>query len=319
MKFTQLKSSLASAPPEFGYYLTGDDEYVRSRAVSLITAGAELPELNVVTLDQPSSGEVADALSAMPVMSEKRFVVVRTLSEAEELTGYPSDPNPLCVLVVCGRAKGKRDKKDARLTAFLSSLTEVDCSPVDKRVAFAWMAAEAKKYDAAITEEAAELLWTYCRGYMSGIAVETAKLCCYGSGGAVTADDVRALVTPSAEYAVWQLASSAAAGDTKKAFAVLRSLDASASSPEMLLSMLYRHYRKLFYALVTPDAAVLARELEMSERALYAVKREASRFGAVRLEKILLRLSELDADLKSGALSRDVAAQIMILSAAGGR
>ena len=105
MKFTQLKSSLASAPPEFGYYLTGDDEYVRSRAVSLITAGAELPELNVVTLDQPSSGEVADALSAMPVMSEKRFVVVRTLSEAEELTGYPSDPNPLCVLVVCPGSK----------------------------------------------------------------------------------------------------------------------------------------------------------------------------------------------------------------------
>lgn len=320
MRFTELKSSLSSDPPSFGYYLTGDDEYVRSRAVDIITGGAAFPEFNVTTLDEPSSGAVLDELNAMPVMSDRRYVVVRVLSEAEELSGYDSSPSPTSVLVVCGRAKGKRgDKKDARLTAFLSSLTEVDCSPVDKTFVFRWMAAEGKKYGAAVTAEAAELLWQYCRGYMTSISVETDKLCSYRSGGTVTADDVRALVTPASEYAVWQLASAAASGDTEKAFAVLRSMDASARSPEMLFSLLYRHFRRMFYALVTPDESTLARELDMNARSVFAVKREASRFGAVKLKEILLRLSRIDGDIKSGALSRDAAAEVLISAAAGGK
>ncbi len=320
MRFTELKSSLASAPPSFGYYLTGDDEYVRSRAVDMITAAASYPEFNVTVLDSPSSGAVLDELNALPVMSDIRCVVVRTLSEAEELADYPDDPNPTSVLVVCGRAKGKRgDKKDARLTAFLSSLTEVDCSPVDKTFVFRWMAAEGKKYDAAVTREAAELLWQYCRGYMTAISVETDKLCSYRSGGTVTADDVRDLVSPSAEYAVWQLAEAAAAGDTAKAYAVLRSMDSSAKAPEMLFALLYRHFRRMFYALVTPDEKTLAKELDMNPRSIFAVKREASRFGAATLKNILLRLSRADGDLKSGALSRDAAAEVLISAAAGGK
>lgn len=319
MKFTELKSSLSSAPPAFGYYLTGDDEYVRSRAVSMITGGAAFPEFNVTELETPSSGEVLDELNVLPVMSDRRYVVVRTLAEAEELAVYPDAPSPSSTLVVCGRQKGKRDKNDARLTAFLSALTEVDCSPVDKQFVFGWMASEGKKYGAAITADAAELLWQYCRGYMTSISVETDKLCSYRSGGTVTADDVRALVTPSVEYAVWQLASAASSGDTAGAYAVLRSLDSSSAAPELLFSLIYKHFRKLFYTLVTPDETALARGLEMSAKSIYAVRREASHFGASRLKDVLLELARIDRDMKSGALSREAAAEVMISAAAGGK
>lgn len=320
MKFTELKSSLASGVSGYGYYITGDDEYVRSRAVDIITEGVSFPEFNVVVMDQPSSGEVADALNALPVMSGRRYVVVRMLSEAEELSAYAGDPNPTSTLIVCGRSKGKRgDKKDARLTSFLSGLTEVDCSPVDKAFVFKWMAAEGRKYGAVIEAAAAELLWQYCRGYMTTISVETDKLCSYRSGETVTAEDVRALVTPSAEYAVWQLSAAAASGDTKKAYEILRASEKSLSEPEMLLSLLYKHYRKLFYTLVTPDESMLVKILEMSEKSIYAVKREASRIGATRLKDILLELSAIDRDLKSGNLSHDAAVQVMIAAAAGGK
>lgn len=320
MKFTDLKSSLTSGSSGFGYYITGDDEYVRSRAVDIITEGVNFPEFNVVVMDQPSSGEVTDALNALPVMNDRRYVIVRMLTEAEELVAYADDPNPASTLIVCGRSKGKRgDKKDARLTSFLSGLTEVDCSPVDKSVIFKWIAAEGKKYGAGIEAEAAELLWQYCRGYMTTISVETDKLCSYRSGGTVTAEDVRALVTPSAEYAVWQLSSAAASGDTKKAYEILRESEKSLSEPEMLLSLLYKHFRKLFYTLVTPDESMLVRILEMSEKSIYAVKREAARIGATRLKDILLELSATDRDLKSGDLSRDAAVQVIIAAAAGGK
>ena len=91
MKFTDLKSSLTSGSSGFGYYITGDDEYVRSRAVDIITEGVNFPEFNVVVMDQPSSGEVTDALNALPVMNDRRYVIVRMLTEAEELVAYADD------------------------------------------------------------------------------------------------------------------------------------------------------------------------------------------------------------------------------------
>lgn len=318
MKFTELKASLVGAP-SFGYYITGDDEYVRRRAVRLLTESLPFPEFNLTELDSPSSGEVSDALAVMPVMADRRYVVVGTLSEAEDLAGYAESPSPTSVLIVLSRATSKRgDKKDARLTAFLSSLTEVDCSPVEKRFIFGWMAAEAAKYDSSVTTDAAELLWQYCRGYMTYIRPELDKLCSYRSGGTVTEEDVRQLVTPTEEYAVWQLASAAASGDTQKAYAVLRSLDSSSTAPEMLFTLLYRHFRRMFYTLVTPDESVLSRELGVNAKSIFAVRREAQRFGAVRLKNILLRLSAADGEIKSGALPRDAAAQVLIAAASGG-
>lgn len=147
---------------------------------------------------------------------------------------------------------------------------------------------------------------------MSAVSAEFAKLASYRWGGRITAEDVRSLVSPSEEYAVWQLSNAVAAGNASEAYRILRSFDDGAIAPEVLFSLLYKHFRKLFYSLITKDADLLAREFDIKEKAMFAVKREATRFGANRLKKILLTLGSLDEELKNGSIDREAAPQVLV-------
>lgn len=317
MKFAELKKTLESGKYAPVYLLTGDDEFLKTRAVDMLCAGISYPEFNVAVADSPSSGELCDLLSAYPVMSDRRAVKVNSLAEAKELTTYLENPNPFCTLIVrsLGGASARGGKKRDDGLALLTEKAEiVDCSPMEEKYIFAWIATEARKYEASVEEEGARLLCAYCRNYMSAITVEFAKLASYKWGGTVTADDVRKLVPPDEDYAVWQFSNAVAAGNAGEAYRIMRSFDETASAPEVLFSLLYKHFRKLFYSLVTKDAGLLSKEFDIKEKAMYAVRREASRFGANRLKKILLTLSELDDELKSGALDRSAAPQVIVSS-----
>ncbi len=314
MKFAELKKSLASGQYSPIYLLTGDDEFLKTRAVDMLCAGIPYPEFNVINVDCPSSGELADILCAFPVMSDRRAVKVNTLNEAKELSKYLEHPDPSCTLIVrsIANAGARSKKRDDGLSLLAEKAECVDCSPMEERYIFSWLASEARKYDVSVEEEAARLLCTYCRNYMSAVSAEFAKLASYRWGGRITAEDVRSLVSPSEEYAVWQLSNAVAAGNASEAYRILRSFDDGAIAPEVLFSLLYKHFRKLFYSLITKDADLLAREFDIKEKAMFAVKREATRFGANRLKKILLTLGSLDEELKNGSIDREAAPQVLV-------
>lgn len=315
MKFAELKRTLAEGKYSPIYLFTGDDEFLKTRATEMLCAGIPYPEFNVVAAERPSSVELADLLGVFPVMSDRRAVKVNVLDEATALSAYLQSPDPSCTLIIrsLGGTSGRGGKKRDDGLALLTEKAEVvDCSPMEEKYIFSWIAAEARKYGVTVEAEAARLLCVYCRNYMSAVSVEFVKLASYRWGGTVTAEDVKKLVSPSEDYAVWQLSNAVASGNASQAYRILRSLDEGATAPEVLFSLLYKHFRKLFYSLITTDAELLSKEFDIKEKAMYAVKREASRFGANRLKKILLTLSELDDELKSGALERDAAPQVLI-------
>ncbi len=312
MKFAELKRSLASGHHAPIYVLTGDDEFLKARAAEMLCAGIPYPEFNVTDLDSPSSGELADVLRAFPVMSDRRAVRVNVLNEAKELAYYAEHPDPSCTLVIRSVGGSGRTGRRDDIAAFTEKAETVDCSPMEEKYIFSWIASEARRYEVSVEQEAARLLCAYCRNYMSAITVEFAKLASYKWGRVVTADDVRELVTPDEEYAVWRLSGAVAAGNAEEAYRILRSFGEGAPAPEVLFSLLYKHFRKLFYSLVTPDTDVLNKEFDIKEKALFAVKREASRFGANRLKRILLTLGGLDEELKNGVIDREAAPQVLI-------
>ena len=322
MRFVELKKRLAAGDVNSVYLLTGQDEYLRSSALRQISALALLPELNVVRLDAPSSRDVRDAVLAVPMMSDRRVVIADGLTEADALDSYVSAPTPTTVLVltnVSERAAGRKKASPAKtdtLRRLLSIAEEIDCSPPDERVIFAWMAAESKKFDVTVERDAAALLTEYCRNDMSRITSEFDKLAAYREGGRLTVSDVRDLVEPETDYAVWQLSGAVASGDAARAMEIFRSFDDDASRPEVLFGVLNNHFRKLYYSLLCDDGD-LKKYLGMNERAMFAVRREARKFGTDRLARILLSLAQADEDIKNGAIPRDVASEILILKTVG--
>lgn len=317
MKFAELKKKVTAGEIAPFYRLTGSDEYLKSSAIGILKSVVTLPELNAVTLEAPSSIALRDALTSVPMMSEKRLVVADKLTEADALASYAQAPNASSILVLTDqpdvRRGGKKEsKREEAVRGFLTAAVEIDCSPLDERTIVGWMSARAAKFDVEVERAAASLLIEYCRSDMSRISGEFDKLASYRMGGTVTEADVRALVKPELEFAVWQLSKAVAAGDAKGALTIYESFDEDAKKPEVLFGAIYSHFRKLFYASVEDDVT-LKKELGMKENALFAVRREANKFGAARLRRILLSLSQLDEDMKNGTVAREIASEMLVL------
>lgn len=316
MKFSELKKRINAGDVRPLYLLTGSDEYLRSNAVRLLKRLVTLPELNAVTLESPSATALRDALNAVPMMSERRLVVVDRLTDVSLVSSF-RESETSTVLAVTAQPEIKRGKKAGRweeeIARFLSRAEIIDCSPLDTPTVFGWMAAEAKKYDVTVESDAARLLAEYCGNDMSRISGEFGKLASYRAGGTMTADDVRLLVEPEPDYAVWQLSNAVAAGDARRALDVYDSFGEDLRKPETLFGTLSSHFRKMYYCLTETDDEAVKKGLGIRDNAIYAVRREAKRFGEDRLKRIMLLLAELDEDMKSGALPREIASETIVV------
>ncbi len=316
MKFSELKKRINGGDVRPLYLLTGSDEYLRSNAVRLLKRLVTMPELNAVTLESPSATALRDALNAVPMMSEKRLVAVDRLIDVSLVSSFGENETST-VLVVTAQPEVKKGKKagkrEEEISRFLSRAEVIDCSPLDTPTVFGWMAAEAKKYDVTVESEAAKLLAEYCGNDMSRISGEFGKLASYRTGGTMTADDVRALVTPEHDYAVWQLSNAVAAGNARLALDVYDSFGEDLRKPETLFGTLSSHFRKMYYCLTETDDDAIKKGLGVRDNALYAVRREAGRFGEQRLKRILLVLAELDEDMKNGTVPREVASETIVV------
>lgn len=320
MKFAELKKKITSGEIERFYMLTGSDEYLKSSAISILKSLVVMPELNAVTLENPSSIALRDALTSVPMMSDYRLVVADKLTEADALASYAAAPSRSSIFVLTDQPErkksGKASKREEEIARLLEGATIVDCSPLDERTILGWMSARSKKYDAEVERSAAELLIEYCRSDMSRISGEFDKLASYRAGGTVTEDDVRELVKPELDFSVWQLSRAVAAGNAAEAMKIYGSFDDGAKKPEVLFGAIYSHFRKLFYS-QTEDDASLKKELGMRDNALFATRREAGKFGRDRLKRILLSLSRLDEDMKNGTVPRESASELLVLKTIG--
>lgn len=314
MKFAELKKRVTGGEVLPVYLLTGSDEYLKSSAVKILKSKVTMPEFNSVTLESPSSISLRDALIAMPMMSDYRYVQVDNITEIDALEGYADNPNRSTILVITNQeaAGNKKGKAAEAVKRFISKAEEIDCSPLDERTIFGWMGSEAKKYDVQIERGAAALLVEYCLSDMSRISSEFGKLASYRIGSIITEADVKNLVEPELEFAVWQLSNAVAAKNSKEAMRIYNTFDESAKAPEMLFGVLYNHFRKLYYVEVTDDDALLKKELGIKDNALFASRREAKKFGKERLANILLALSTTDEDIKNGTLPRELASEVLL-------
>lgn len=328
MEFSVLKKSLNDGNVKPMYVLTGDDEYLKNAAVNLVKGKISMPEFNFISLESPTSEEVKDALEAMPIMSDFRLVKVDKLSEAKALADYMDNPNPSSVLIIthadiedkkekskpkAAGAKASAKKSDKNiLKDFLSSGEIVSCKPLNNHIIEVWLNAEAEKYGIKIERSASNLLIEYCRNYMMRISSEFQKLAAFCTDGTIRADDVRELVKPDVEYAVWEFSNAIAHGDMNAAVKVYNSFESSYQSPEMLFGLVYSHFRKMYYSLVCNDEEELLKSLKMTEKAVFMNRKEAQKFGKVKLRRLLKTLADMDAGFKSSSIVRDITAELII-------
>lgn len=314
------------------YLFTGPEEYVKREALDalrskLLPPGLET--LNDTTLEGVTARQITDAAETMPMMCERRVVTVRdwapllsakSKNEEDEvrwMETWLDNPPDSCALVFYMRQEPDSRKKMCALlkkkaqTVTFDFLSDAELSK--------WCGRYLKPYGKRLSGKALNTL-TYLAGReLTRLAGELDKLSAYvgDARSEIGEDDVRAIVSASLEYNVFELLNRLLSGDVKAGQQTVNSLLQGGQTPIGILSMMTRQVRQLVHmkcALDAGDTAAQVQErLKMHPYAARQTAKQCARLSANWLIGLYDGCVETDYAVKSGRLRDREALDAMVL------
>ena len=166
-----------------------------------------------------------------------------------------------------------------------------------------------KGYNVTIPENVAQYIVECCGTNMQDIINEIRKLIEYaGPNGTVKKEDVDALVIKKSESAIFDLTDQLGKKNIAQAIETLHNLQYYREPTQMILIMLYRHFKKLYlYKLCNGNN--VAETLKLKPNQTFLIRKygqQASYFKVEELEKIIEQLINLDENSKNGNIDLDI-------------
>lgn len=313
MEFVELKKQLKTSPPHACYYCYGDDDYVISRAVSLICGLAEEPKaFNCADRIFDRTDDAVAELMQLPLTGKYRVVVARGKTDNEVIAKYLKNPNQSAVLVLPDYIPHDSWNHSAAVSC-PEGATPLNCNRLPVKFVYPFVRAITDKTNAKIGDKEIELLYDRCGRYMTRISSEAQKLSFLRAGDTVTAADIAEQVCADTEFVVYDLCDSIIARDGARALAIV---DGMAKNNDLTaaFTLLYNRFKRMFTAAVSPDGlAALGVKPGMATR----LKRESDSFSKAQLKKILDMLAKADFAYKTGAMSVNDALTAFVAQAVG--
>ena len=315
MKFVLFKNSLKEGAAPI-YLFDGEEEYFKERGEEMLKERfLGEPSLNYSafhgeTLKGAALSSLVAAAQSFPFMSEKRIVRVTDFYPTEKeyetyLKGYFENPSADTVLLIVNssRPKGKFDLKK------MPNVTYVDCGKADEETVLRWIYTQFRRAGVRADTDCCERVMHYCLGDMSRIAGETEKLIAYaGQGGAVSPEDVDAVVYKDAEYKTYEMTGAFGAGNYAKFLSVQRELMEKGADEGAVLNALCAYLRSLLEILLLKKSdAETARALGMNEYAVKMSRRQANAVGAARVRVCWEYVYAAISGVRSGELTAPAA------------
>lgn len=317
MKYVELKNSLKTNICN-NYLLFGTDEFLLNKSVELIFNALHI---NVVDMNyQKFLGEnldyadVVKALETMPVFDEKKLVVVylnikTSTTNLNQLLAYLKNPNPQSVLIlVVG-------DNIADVKSVESKFEKVDCNRLTEDVVNKFVLSELKKSNTNITASALKTLNEYCVYDLTKIVNEVTKLVSYVSDKKLIEEkDVKNLVNKTVEFQIYELTENLAKKNKNRAFEILDTLKAKKDVYRTIMPLIYNHFRRLFYVSVSKEAkSELGIMLGVKDYAITVAYKQSKMFTKLQLKNILDCMEQLDYELKTSAISNELAIDYLVL------
>ncbi len=333
------------------YVLYGDDDYSRQLAVDKMKAKMGDPttaSLNITTLDgdKLTLGDLQSACDAMPFLAEKRLVMVRRLLgrfEPRKESGGEGGGGE--------SAKPKKDKDlEGALKAYLPGLPATtglvfledhyskdnpffgliaaaksyvkEFPPLKGEELNRWIVERVQAGGGQISPPAVTALATFVGDHLRTLSLEIDKLISY-TGGArpIQEADVQRLVSAVQEASIFQLVDAVATRNSKRAMALLHTLQDNGMNALYILAMITRQFRILLQVkeMVAANAttADMQSKLHLHPFVLQKGQDQAKNFGLERLEEIYRKLAEVDAGIKRGRAEPELALDMLVVELAG--
>ena len=308
------------------YLLAGGEPLLRDDALASLekgVLGTAPRDFNLDRLEvaKTTPGRLEEALSSLPVLAERRLVVLREaegrggkldegFTRAIESWIAESDAASSAVLVVVVH---KVDRRNKWVKAFKDPAAQIDCDPPKGgRDLAKFLKEEAQRQGVTLSRDAAGLLGERVDPQLLLLRQEIEKAALLaGPGYPIERKDVEMSVAAVAEEPIWDLTDAIGQGKTADAVALLaRMLNHGAAAPA-ILGALASHFRKLVrvgHGESVAGPPFVIRKLEA----------QARRYPARRLVVCLRAIHRTDVELKGASVMRpDRALEQLVLLLAG--
>ena len=293
------------------YVVEGDDSYARNKAVSIFRSLVEhdVADLNVSELSESVSGSaLTAAIEALPFMADLRVVIVRDWdvraddSAVKDIIKASKDSSTVCVFVSDNKAVPAAIKRAAEI---------VRCDkPSDYELGDVIFARFAEA-SVRVSERTCRMIATFC-GLDTGRAInEVDKLISTGLAE-ITDEDVKTYVHRETDYAVFALTDAIQSGNKAYALEILRDLSVE-NAPFSILAVLQSNYRRVLYVALSKESdEALSKALGVQPFVVKKLRATAKTFTQVKIKALVDKLTELEADFKTGKLSEENAMWLAI-------
>ena len=323
------------------YLFEGDEEYGKESALRALRAAVlsgPAAMLNETTLVNPDESALIAVCETLPILAERRLVIVRDFNpllgnrkeeegespareaakkDAGGIAAYLEKlPEFLC-LVFFMRGKASATRKLYRKIKALDGVVVFD--PLDAGKLVRWVAKELREYGKRVDQKTAEQLIFVCGRDMMSLKNEIAKLAAHaGDREAMTMEDIDALATKSVEYSVFDLAENVSSGNTAQALRLLKEMLQGGEQRLMLLALIQRQYRQLYFAkILAQDGQIQGRiEKELGVPGFVARRllSSARAYEADQLKRAYRLCIKQEFLVKSGAINEDGSLEQLVFS-----
>ncbi len=308
----ELAKELSGGRVRPAYLLAGDEPLLRDDALALIESaalGSAPRDFNLDRLEvgRSSPGRLEEALANLPVLSERRLVVLReadgrggkldagwTQTIEDWLKGLDVASSTVLVIVV-----GKADRRSRWVKAFRDPAALIECeAPKGARDLARFLKEEAKRQGLDLSPEAAGLLCDRVGPQLLLLRQEVEKSSLLaGAGATIERKHVEMSVAAVAEEPIWDLTDAIGQGKTADAIDLLaRMLNHGAAAPA-ILGALASHFRRLVrvgHGERVGGPPFVVRKLEQ----------QARRYPLPRLVGCLRAIHRTDVELKGASVMR---------------
>ena len=328
INYSALSGHIAAGKPSPVYLICGDDGYLRRSSLDMLKEKYKpdvLPEFNYTEFDGSvcTVDEIAAAVETLPMMAERRMVVVKDMDAAslsaeqyrklESFLGSVGG-NESCVLIffnVSVKASAKSgDKQGAMRSLVKKAGTVINCKTPAAAEITDILLTEAGNIGAKISRADASYMVERCGSDITNLLSELAKLhsLCQSQGdGRITRSAIDANTTQSIDVKAYMLASNVISGRRGDAYRIMEEMFDERTEPVVVLAIMSGAFIDLYRAKLCDGerknaddmASLFGEEYKGKEKRLSFSFRDSRRFSLSLLRKWCTMLCRADAALKS--------------------
>lgn len=313
-ELSELKRQIKDNTLKNLYVFYGEEDYLKEMYINKIKElipdnGFE--EFNHIAMDGDSSlSEFDDIWESFPMMSDRRIIVIKNSNIfrpapkgpneetkkfwAEKLTRISND-----TVVIFNESAV--DKRSVLYKAAAKAGMALEFSYPDENDLVTFVLGRALKSKKKLSKDLAFYLVTRCDEGLFNLTNELSKLFDY-CGEEITKTNIDTVVSKGINISAFELTNGIMEHSAKKAYEILSDLKSRNESAFPILYLIYSNAQKLYKAKLLAGESIdaIARELGTGQYIARKYIESAKNFDASLLERMLIRVPEIDLEIKQG-------------------